>query len=122
MYLSSHQRNSLARAKELVLLVLLLGCQPVIAQSNHDAETGKKPALPYQSVFGAYQFYQEQPVSSWREVNDEVEKIGGWRAYAREASANEGSTSEADQVKVKDRTEALPAEKTHSNLHGGSHE
>ena len=41
--------------------------------------------LKYSSVFSQYQGFKEQPVSSWRETNDVVEKIGGWRAYAKEA-------------------------------------
>lgn len=117
MYFFSHQKISLARAKWLALFVLLFNCQSVTAQSNNDAETQKIPDLPYQSVFGGYQSYQEQPVSSWRDVNDEVEKIGGWRVYAREASK-----SETDQVEAKDKHDAHPANKGHSNLHGGRHE
>lgn len=116
MYFFSHQKISLVRAKWLALFVLLFNCQPVIAKSNNDEGTEKISVLPYQSVFAGYQFYQEQPISSWRTVNDEVEKIGGWRAYAREASK-----SDADQVEVQDKTEALPANNAHRH-HGGSHE
>ena len=116
MYFFSHQKISLARAKGLALFVLLFNCQIVTAQSNRDAGTEKNLDLPYQSVLGTYQSYKEQPISSWREVNDEVEKIGGWRAYAREASK-----SDADQVGVNVKTEALPANNAHQH-HGGSHE
>jgi hypothetical protein len=119
MYFFSRQNISMSRAKWLALFVLLLNYQPSFAQNNNDAEPKKNPVLPYQSVFGSFQSYKDQPVSPWREVNDEVEKIGGWRAYAREAS--EGSTSEVDQVEVQDKTDALPANKTHQH-HGGNHE
>lgn len=40
--------------------------------------------LNYTSPIGAYQAYVDQPVQSWREANDLVGRIGGWRAYARE--------------------------------------
>jgi len=40
----------------------------------------------YHSVFTQYQLFNEQPVLPWREANDTVGKIGGWRFYAREAS------------------------------------
>lgn len=43
------------------------------------------PKLKYSSIFSQYQRFKEQPVSPWRETNDAVEKIGGWRIYAREA-------------------------------------
>lgn len=122
MYLFSQQRNSLAKAKGLGLFVLLLNYQPAFAQNNNDAEMDKNPALPYQSVFSGYQSFKEQPVSSWREINDEVEKIGGWRAYASEASNSEASASEDAQPVVTDKPDALPAKKGGSNLTGGRHE
>lgn len=117
MYLFSHQKSSLANAKVLVLFVLLLNYQHVVAQSNSDAETENFLLPPYQSVFGGYQSYKEQPVSSWREVNDEVEKIGGWRAYAGEARQ-----IEADQVEGKNQPDVVPAKKDPSTPPGGFHE
>jgi len=41
--------------------------------------------LQYLSVFTTYRPFQEQPQIPWREANDAVGKIGGWRFYAREA-------------------------------------
>jgi hypothetical protein len=32
-----------------------------------------------------YRRYDEQPGPGWREANDTVARIGGWRSYAREA-------------------------------------
>ncbi len=42
--------------------------------------------LQYQSAISAYQAYTDQPVQSWRETNDRVGQIGGWRAYAKEVT------------------------------------
>lgn len=42
-------------------------------------------AGPYQSAFDGYQTYSDDKVLSWKEANDTVGKIGGWRVYAREA-------------------------------------
>ena len=39
----------------------------------------------YRSAFDGYRNHADQPVGSWREANDRVGRIGGWRAYAREA-------------------------------------
>ncbi|MBL0076855.1 MAG: hypothetical protein IPP41_13360 [Rhodocyclaceae bacterium] len=39
----------------------------------------------YRSVFAQYQGYSEQPLTAWSDTNDVVQKIGGWRVYAREA-------------------------------------
>jgi hypothetical protein len=39
----------------------------------------------YRSAFDGYRAFTDQPVLSWRESNDLVGRIGGWKAYAREA-------------------------------------
>lgn len=52
-------------------------------------------ALSYRSAFAEYQAYSGQPIVSWREANDKVDQIGGWRAYAREASQPEPVTAPA---------------------------
>ncbi len=44
--------------------------------------------LQYTSSLSAYQGYADEPVQSWREANDRVERIGGWKAYAKESKAN----------------------------------
>lgn len=47
------------------------------------------PALPYRSALEGYRPYGEIKMMPWSEANDTVGKIGGWRAYAKEAA--EGS-------------------------------
>ncbi len=47
--------------------------------------------LNFQSVMTHYRPYSEQAVGSWAEANRTVEKIGGWRAYAKEASQPGGA-------------------------------
>lgn len=42
--------------------------------------------LNYLSVFKNYQPYSEEEVTSWQKANATVEKIGGWKAYAKEAA------------------------------------
>lgn len=43
------------------------------------------PVATYRSVFADYRPLGEEVVGDWRAANDEVGRIGGWRAYAREA-------------------------------------
>ena len=43
--------------------------------------------LRHASAFADYRPLEESKVGSWREANDNVGRIGGWRNYAREASA-----------------------------------
>jgi hypothetical protein len=45
------------------------------------------PPVVYRSVFGGHRSDAGQGPGSWRELNDTVGRIGGWRAYAREAQA-----------------------------------
>ncbi len=49
------------------------------------------PAAPghYQSAFEGYQPYSDDKVRPWKESNDNVGQIGGWRAYAREAQGGQ---------------------------------
>ena len=43
------------------------------------------PALNYESSFARYRRLGDEKPVSWRDANDTVTRIGGWRAYAREA-------------------------------------
>jgi hypothetical protein len=43
------------------------------------------PATTYRSAFRGYRTPAEDVVISWRDANDLVGRIGGWRVYAREA-------------------------------------
>jgi hypothetical protein len=58
------------------------------------AQVVTEPRLPqsaldqgvqFKSSFSEYVPYSEQSIESWREANDRVGEIGGWRAYAKEA-------------------------------------
>lgn len=74
----------------LVLLAL-----PVASRAESpdplDAQAAT-PALHYQSPLKAYQGFSEQPLHNWREANDLVGRIGGWRTYAQEPYAQEPDT------------------------------
>lgn len=59
------------------------------AQSRADSADpeAQVPAATYRSPFADYRAFGDEPVGNWRAANDEVGRIGGWRAYAREAQA-----------------------------------
>lgn len=67
-------------------LVLLAGT--AAAQSP---ATPTQPAMPtrlqYTSTLSGYQGYADEPVQSWREANDRVGRIGGWKVYAKEKTS-----------------------------------
>ena len=91
-------------------LVLFAGA--AFAQTPSDTEA-LQPSLPtklqYSSAIGAYQAYADQQVQSWREANDRVGQIGGWRAYAKEVRTGKPAS-------VKD---AAPSSDPHAGHHGG---
>lgn len=42
---------------------------------------------PFQSAFDGYLPYADEPTADWKAANDTTARIGGWRAYAKEANA-----------------------------------
>ena len=61
------------------------------------------PPIRYESPFTGYRGYRDERVGSWRDANDTVGRIGGWRAYAREAA-------EADPAKPAGAPDAAKAD------------
>ena len=47
------------------------------------------PAVTHTSSFAAYRRLGSDVRTPWKEANETVNRIGGWRAYAREAQAAE---------------------------------
>lgn len=62
-----------------------------------DPALAAAPAAPliYAPVFAGYRPLLEDKATSWREANDQAARIGGWRAYAREARQPEPPASAA---------------------------
>lgn len=60
---------------------------PASAPSGRAASAvpADKPAS-YKTAFEGYRRYEDQKVQPWRDTNDTVGRIGGWRAYAREGA------------------------------------
>ncbi len=44
------------------------------------------PPLVHASAFLQYRRLADAPVGAWRDANDTVTRIGGWRVYARDAA------------------------------------
>ncbi len=62
------------------------------AATATDAPVRVQPAqaLSFKSVLTSYRPFVDQDLESWKEANDRVGRIGGWRAYAREMRRAEG--------------------------------
>ena len=53
------------------------------------------PAATHTSALARYRSASEVKVGSWRDANDAVTRIGGWRVYAREAAQAEPAPAPA---------------------------
>ncbi|MBI5716318.1 MAG: hypothetical protein HZC37_01370 [Burkholderiales bacterium] len=58
---------------------------PTRARPDPLSAAAEVPSAQYQSSLARYQRHADQPVGSWKAVNETVNRVGGWRAYAREA-------------------------------------
>jgi hypothetical protein len=50
------------------------------------------PPLHHRSALAAYRAVQDSKPTAWREANDTTARVGGWRAYARQAQASDGAS------------------------------
>ena len=55
------------------------------------APSTSSAGIGYRSAFEGYARFDDQPVGSWKAANDNVGRIGGWRVYAKEATAPESA-------------------------------
>ncbi len=82
----------------------------VSAQTSGAAAPAAPSQLPpgqYRSALEGYQPYGENKPVPWRQANDTVGQVGGWRAYAKEAA---GAQAPADPA---------PAASGAANPHAG---
>ncbi len=86
--------NDVRVNRALLLVLVLLGAKNVLAQESTKTSSVKfiAESLQYTSVFKNYQPYTEEEIIPWKQANATVEKIGGWKAYAKEASQPTGES------------------------------
>lgn len=76
----------------------VLSALPVAAQTAPrpdplDPRAAVPPVVHRSVLSGTRPPPAEVPVGSWKDANDTVARIGGWRAYAREAARPEPKAS-----------------------------
>lgn len=74
-----------------VIFWMVCLCCPVTVIASPETST-----LHYRSAFTHYQKFSDQPTLSWREANDTVDKIGGWRFYSKEATLPDAAEASVD--------------------------
>jgi len=62
---------------------------PVAPMPQEKAPTSQAASVPFQSAFDGYKPYTDEKTGNWKDANDLTARIGGWRAYAKEAAQTE---------------------------------
>lgn len=97
----------------LAMGLTLTGCQTAGVDSARNPDPADPMAagpatIQYRSGFEAYSPMAPDKAVPWRESNDRVHEIGGWRVYAREPQ-NEASAPAGTQAPEAHGTPAKPA-------------
>ena len=79
-------KHTLAVATCIFAVAMPVFAQPASLAGMPARSTG---TTSYRPAFDGYRPFKDQPVGSWRENNDLVGRIGGWKAYAREGQATD---------------------------------
>ena len=100
MFYFSRLHGSLALFALFALFALAMpnAFSQAILPSDHlppKVKSAELVFLEYQSSFSTYQAYADQPIISWRNANDTVGKIGGWRSYAKEVQQPQSDVPQA---------------------------
>jgi len=88
----------------------LAAAQPAAARNDPADPAAPAPAFQYESAFKGYRSYRETPLTPWRDVNDEVARVGGHLGILR---AGRDASSTAPQGAQPSRTPspAVPGSK-----------
>ncbi len=69
---------------------------------------GTPTPLRFESVLSRYKPMTDQKLGSWREANDTVTRIGGWRTYLKESQAPEAMAPVSPATSPKPAVQAAP--------------
>lgn len=98
---------TVARAASVTAALSLSGAS--IAAPDPTDEKNTVPPVLYLSPFRDYKPLGEDKAIPWKAANDEVGRIGGWRAYAKEAQAAAASVNPAAPVAPATPAKAPPS-------------
>ena len=70
----------------IMLRWLALLAWPLVSAAQPQAAPAP---LAFKSAFEGYQPYTDDKAGNWKEANDTTARVGGWRAYAKEAASTE---------------------------------
>lgn len=84
-------------ANGLVLIFALpgLAVAQAVATSSPAAAPQASAAKSFSSALDTYKPFTEEKTIDWKQANDLTARVGGWRAYAKEASGAESASTPA---------------------------
>jgi hypothetical protein len=62
------------------------------------AQADTAPAQAVPAPFKQYQGWRDEPLQDWRQANQRVGEIGGWRTYLRESQPGDGGGMEHGEM------------------------
>ena len=73
--------------RKIVAVALALCAGAALAQGDKPRDAtdpkAKAPPVQYRSTFSDYRSFREPEAASWREVNDQVNSLGGHRGHVQ---------------------------------------
>ncbi len=104
----AHGHSSLSRPAA----TLVTGSPATVAASPLPLTVAASP-LPFESTLLRYKPMTDQKLGSWRDANDTVTRIGGWRSYLKEVQTPDAKTT------TPAASSATPATPAAANPHAG---
>lgn len=105
----------------LTLMSAAAAQTPAPAANPLDAQA-QVPRVKHESSLTPYRRMTDESVGSWREANDNVGRIGGWRTYLREAQQPDAAASAPTTRKptpTDKPASEMPAGHRDHKMHGG---
>lgn len=115
-------RRRMPRALPSLLCSILLTAQalaqptPTVRRADPLDPKAAVPALRYESAMAQYRRPSDEKTVSWRDANDTVARIGGWRVYAREAQQADPPASAPPALR---QPSGMPADMTQKPMPAG---
>ena len=93
-----HFENRCVRGLRVAAFLLIAAstAPATFARSDPTNAGGAVPLVQYRSPFYDYRTFGDSVRTPWRQANDEVARIGGWRTYLREAQQAREAVEAAD--------------------------
>jgi hypothetical protein len=96
-------RTPLALGGQSLLALWLVAAASAQAQSPQPPKITletQRPKLEYRSALSQYQRFTDAGLQDWRSANETVNRIGGWREYARMAAADAAADATSSMAAV----------------------